>query len=407
MNNMSSSSSSSGDKFFDDFLEDITRCLTKDESKQQQIRDNMKAKFMAEDSVRIYNQSQDQLYCHPSSESHPDSWRISSPADCENKGCVHHYCSSSSSSSSTSSSLSTSGKRKDSEGKRSSEATLKLAAINRSFFTVAQPEIICPANCSMNGNCIKAVNMLDVRSEIVWFWGELNATTTQSTSERRRKIIDKMRKSIFKSIGVKNKKNGEEGGLVHKFVFSVGSSEVCETAYLHIIGHGATKMWLKCKKELLSSYSRNNGLITEVELKDLDAAIKMTKSNSEMRTRKKSDHALSFLQYLTKFYASLSPNEGEENLRVLPFETYSALFTEYKAYCETNDVDTSMRARKETFRLVWKEFYSNGNVKLSRGKGTFPTCDICNNANDMLSLSKSKTWTKKQRDIIISFKVII
>ena len=146
----------------------------------------------------------------------------------------------------------------------------------------------------------------------------------------------------------------------------------------------------RCKKELLSSYSRNNGLITEVELKDLDAAIKMTKSNSEMRTRKKSNHALSFLQYLTKFYASLSPNEGEENLRVLPFETYSALFTEYKAYCETNDVDTSMRARKETFRLVWKEFYSNGNVKLSRGKGTFPTCDICNNANDMLSLSKSK-----------------
>ena len=130
---MSSSSSSSGDKFFDDFLEDITRCLTKDESKQQQIRDNMKAKSMAEDSVRIYNQSQDQLYCHPSSESHPDCWRISSPADCENKDCVHHYCSSSSSSSSTSSSLSTSGKRKDSEGKRSSEATLKLAAINRSF----------------------------------------------------------------------------------------------------------------------------------------------------------------------------------------------------------------------------------------------------------------------------------
>ena len=87
----------------------------------------------------------------------------------------------------------------------------------------------------------------------------------------------------------------------------------------------------------------------EDELKDLDAAIKIRKSSSEMRTRKKSDHALSFLQYLTKFYASLSPNEGEENVRVLPFATYSALFTEYKAYCEANDVDTSTRARKETF----------------------------------------------------------
>ena len=358
---------------------------------------------MAEDSIRIYNQCQDQLYCHPSSESHPDCWRISSPTDCENKGCARH-CYSSSSSSSTTSSLSNSGEKKEFEGKRSSEASLKLAAISRSFVTVAESGIICSANCSVNGNCLKTLNMLDVLSEMVWFWGELNATTTQSTSERRSKIIDKMRKSIFKSIGVKNNKNGD--GSVHKLVFSVGSSEVCETAYLHIIGHGATKMWLKCKKGLLSSYSRNNGLITEDELKDLDAAIKMTKSSSEMRARKKSDHALSFLQYLTKFYASLSPNEGEENVRVLPFETYSALFTEYKAYCEANDVDTSTRARKETFRLVWKEFYSNGNVKLSRGKGTFPTCDICNNANDMLSLSKSKTWTKKQRDIIISFEVI-
>jgi len=243
--------------------------------------------------------------------------------------------------------------------------------------------------------------MLDVKSELEWFWGDLNATTTQSTSERRRKIIDKMRKSVFKSIESKNK-TAEQ---VHKLVFSVGSSEVCETAYLHIIGHGATKMWLKCKKELLTAYSRKNGLMTEDDIKELDAAIKMTKSRSEIRTKKKSDHAHSFLQYLTRFYASLSPNEGEENVRVLPFETYSALFTEYKAYCETNGVDASTRARKETFRLVWKEFYANGNVKLSRGKGTFPTCDICNNANDMLSLSKSKTWIKRQRDIIISFKV--
>jgi hypothetical protein len=86
----------------------------------------MKAKkSMAEDSIRIYNQCQDQLYCHPSSESHPDCWRISLPTDCENKGCARH-CYSSSSSSSTTSSLSNSGKKKDFEGKRSSEASLKL-----------------------------------------------------------------------------------------------------------------------------------------------------------------------------------------------------------------------------------------------------------------------------------------
>ena len=64
---------------------------------------------------------QDQLYCRPSSESHPDCWRT----DLGNKGCVHH-CYSSSSPSSTTSALPNSGGKKDSEGKRSSEASLKL-----------------------------------------------------------------------------------------------------------------------------------------------------------------------------------------------------------------------------------------------------------------------------------------
>ena len=51
--------------------------------------------------------------------------------------------------------------KKDFEGKRSSEASLKLAAISRSFVTVAESGIICSANCSVNGNCLKTLNMLD------------------------------------------------------------------------------------------------------------------------------------------------------------------------------------------------------------------------------------------------------
>ena len=132
--------------------------------------------------------------------------------------------------------------------------------------------------------------MLDVKSEIEWFWGKPNATSTQSTSERRRKIIDKMQKSVFKSLGNKNK--NEEEQVVHKLVFSVGSSEVYETAYLHIIGHGARKMWLKCKKELLSSYSRNNGLLTEADLKELDAAIKMIKPRTLRRCVQKRSYTM-------------------------------------------------------------------------------------------------------------------
>jgi hypothetical protein len=59
------------------------------------------------------------------------------------------------------------GGKKDSEGKRSSEASLKLAAIRQSFVTIAESEIICSANCSVNGDYLKTFNMLDVLSEMV------------------------------------------------------------------------------------------------------------------------------------------------------------------------------------------------------------------------------------------------
>ena len=50
-------------------------------------------------------------------------------------------------------------------------------------------------------------------------------------------------------------------------------------------------------------------------------------------------------------------------------------------------------ASKETFRKQWSLVYKTGQVKLFRGKGTFPTCDISNNANDMLTFSKTLRWT--------------
>ena len=133
----------------------------------------------------------------------------------------------------------------------------------------------------------------------------------------------------------------------------------------------------------------------------------MKRHKTDRRPQPKADSARSFITYLMQFYASLSPNEGEEHIRILPFETVSQLYEEYKAHYKatTNATDDYCMASKETFRKQWSEFYKTGQVKLSRGKGTFPTCDICNNANDMLSFSKTSKWTKKQRDIIISFKV--
>jgi hypothetical protein len=133
----------------------------------------------------------------------------------------------------------------------------------------------------------------------------------------------------------------------------------------------------------------------------------MKRHKLDRRPQPKADNARSFITYLMQFYASMSPNEGEEHIRILPFEKVSQLYEEYRAHYKATSLagDEYYMASKETFRKQWSEFYRTGQVKLSRGKGTFPTCDICNNANDMLTFSKSSKWTKKQRDIIISFKV--
>lgn len=244
--------------------------------------------------------------------------------------------------------------------------------------------------------------------EMTWFWGGNHNTKAYTTSDRKNKILDKMKRSVFKTLSSLNKAvdSKPNNNNLH-LIFTVGSSNVCETVYLQLIGHPSTKMWQRCKNAIFNSYTRNNGCISEEELKSIDAAISMKRHKADRRSQPKADSARSFITYLMQFYASLSPNEGEEHIRILPFEKVSQLYEEYKAHYQATAQSDKLycMASKETFRKQWLEFYKTGQVKLSRGKGTFPTCDICNNANDMLSFSKTSKWTKRQREIIISFKV--
>ena len=233
------------------------------------------------------------------------------------------------------------------------------------------------------------------------------AVNRHTTSERKAKVIDKMKSSVFKDLSSSKKFRND----LH-LVFSVGSANVCESTYLLLIGHPLSKMWQRCKNSIFASYTRNNGSIPEADIQSIQAAISLNRHKSERRPQPKADSVRSFITYLMEFYSSMSPNEGEEHIRILPFETVSQLYEEYKAHCQAtsygkNTGENCYFASKETFRKQWKEFYKTGQVKLSRGKGTFPTCDICNNANDMLTFSKSSKWTKRQREIILSFKVCL
>ena len=261
---------------------------------------------------------------------------------------------------------------------------------------------------------MKQLKLYDILKEMRFFWGDIESPAPTS-SQRKAKIISIMSKSVFKiecnSARSTLKQKGDENVDFQssiQLMFKVTSTDICEAAYLKVIGHPNTKLWLRCKREILASFSTNHGVLNDKDLERINAAISKQKYCSEQRSTPKKDDALSFIKYFANFHADLSPQDGEENVRILPFETVSQLFAEYKAHCKQFATPHSHTAAKETFRKAWKDCYKKGEVKFTRGKGTFPTCDICNNANDMLALAKNNSrWTRRQRDIIVAFKVFI
>ena len=234
--------------------------------------------------------------------------------------------------------------------------------------------------------------------ELQYFW------QGDSQSARKLRIVDKIRRAWVKIPG----KNGAPSSM--RLSFRIGDSntahEVCEPMYLRVVGHRKSTMWNAVKKRLLELFEMDKNF-TEDDLRQLDEQIKSNKASSESGRRKlKFDHATSYIEQYALDHACLSPYAGEEGLRIMPFENVSQLYAEYKAYSKYESEQAAKIAKKEWFRRAWQVLYKAKKVKFTRGKGTFPTCDICNHCNDMLSHARaaSKLFSRRQRDIIAKYK---
>jgi len=87
---------------------------------------------------------------------------------------------------------------------------------------------------------------------------------------------------------------------------------------------------------------------------------------------------------------------------MLPYAKVNEFHNEYVAFCTAESMPINTYAKIETFR---KAFISlNHKYKLIGAKGSFPTCDICNNANNLLRDTKIRD--QSHREIIFKFKRI-
>jgi hypothetical protein len=109
-------------------------------------------------------------------------------------------------------------------------------------------------------------------------------------------------------------------------------------------------------------------------------------------------------------------NTNMEHVKVLPFKDLQAFYGEFECdfRCGFNDFDdvpcctTFRRAFSAVVEAnIAKENRKYGHLfddlRFMRCKGNFSTCDVCNNAADLLR-DRSKRFTKAQRDVIIKYR---
>jgi hypothetical protein len=274
------------------------------------------------------------------------------------------------------------------------EEELRAKARNRYIFDVFR-DYTCPTTCVLGQDCKTPLTFKAITEEIDFFWGDSDIEL--STTQRRKAIVAK----LFAAY--------QRNDKMEYFAFPVGKTigthlRVCEATYFQIIGHNKTTMWRK-SETLVKSVMKNGDMSIVNNTTFLDDILKLrkqTKDPSEKLSRPQFESCQTFITWFGKNNGSTSPNEGEEDLCVLPFEKLAQLYEEYRFQCEK---ESESPASKSTFGRAYSALRKENVVRFSRGKGTFPTCDICNNANDLLANARKDKMANKVRDLIVKLKV--
>jgi len=90
-------------------------------------------------------------------------------------------------------------------------------------------------------------------------------------------------------------------------------------------------------------------------------------------------------------------------IMIVPHEHVSQLFEEYLCYRKSQRYDPSSIAEYDTFKKAYVEMEKAGEIRLLGCKGSFPTCDICNNCNDLLRKANKKN-RPEQLEVLMSYK---
>lgn len=267
-------------------------------------------------------------------------------------------------------------------GKRSSDFHLKENAFATPLMALSK--LRCTKSCEYDGLCMCRTSLSAIFALRLSFWGEENAPPPTS-GQRRESILNILRDAY--SINEK------------KLTFSVtdehasgGHIIVCELAFLQIVGltvkstlHEAPRQWRRC--------------VASIRL-----GCVQSKDEYKLTDKPKFSNALGYIRYITDKIAETTPyglSDGPQ-VKIVPYEDVRQFFSEYTTHCTSVNVDRTERALEATFR---KALLSMPHIRLIGCKGSFHTCELCNNANELLR-DPTKRFTREQRDVFQRYKHI-
>jgi hypothetical protein len=73
---------------------------------------------------------------------------------------------------------------------------------------------------------------------------------------------------------------------------------------------------------------------------------------------------------------------------VVPYSNSKAFHDEYTVYCNNVQALINQQASLSTFKRAYQYAYANHGIRMMNCKGAINTCEICNNASDLLRNSK-------------------
>jgi hypothetical protein len=216
----------------------------------------------------------------------------------------------------------------------------------------------CNANtCAYGGACVNETTIGELEELRIKAWGGLTIDAP-SAKARKNFIYDILEASYVKSM--------------NKFQFIAGGTPgnyhlVCEAAYLILLGISKSRNASECSYQWKTAKRSVLGLEPE-------------KLKMKLNQQPSLDSATVYIENMTEKLADSSPFAGHDKAQIIPYYDVTSVYNDYVRH------QIAIEAVEDTVSIATfrRAFLLKKNIKLLGSKGAFHTCEICNNALDLL-----------------------